>query len=223
MDTFLFPQGPDGKPPQVQRKNVLLDATIRDFSGGWNVVDNDLNLDTKFSKLLENMQRSIDGSNSVRPGTRLFADTEDYLDEIINCEYFNNFIVCVGANGKLVKIDSSGIVTEIWNDNLAGALPGAPSGWATTVFASFAQFNGSLIVCNGVNKPLIIDTSMNVTFLQDLADKTNTNTPIARFVVAHGRYLVMAGSLDDGLEDRLFISATDVGGTWVGDSAPNDA
>ena len=33
----------------------------------------------------------------------------------------------------------------------------------------------------------------------------------------------MGGSLSVGEEDRLFISATDVGGTFVGDSSPNDA
>ena len=223
VDTFLFPQGPGGRPSSISRGNVLLDATIRDFSGGWNVVDNDLNLQTKFSKTLENMQRGIDGSNSVRPGTELFSDVEDFGGEIINCEYYNNFIVTVSYDGIICKIDSNGVATGIFNDDLASSLPGSPDGWSTTTFASFAQFNGSLIICNGINKPLIVDTSMNVTFLQDLADLSNANTPIARFVVAHGRYLVMAGSLATGEEDRLFISATDVGGTWLGDSGPNDA
>jgi hypothetical protein len=223
VDSFLFPQGPRGRSAQVSRGNVLLDATIRDFSGGWNVVDNDLNLSSKFAKILQNMQRGIDGALNVRPGTELFADTSDHLDEIVNCEYYNNFIVCVGANGKIVRIDGTGNIELIWDDNLASSLKGNPSGWSTTTFVSFAQFNGDLILCNGTNKPLIINTSMNVSYLQDLADLTNANTPTARFVVAHGRYLVMGGSLVVGEEDRLFISATDVGGTFVGDSSPNDA
>ena len=166
VDTFLFPQGPKGRPSTISRGNVLLDATIRDFSGGWNVVDNDLNLQTKFSKTLENMQRSIDGSNSIRPGTELFSDVGDFGGEIINCEYYNNFIVTVSSDGIICKVDSNGVATVIFNDNLAGSLPGSPSSWSTTAFASFAQFNGSLIICNGVNKPLIVNTSMNVTFLQ---------------------------------------------------------
>ena len=65
VDTFLFPQGPRGRSSQVSRGNVLLDATIRDFSGGWNVVDNDLNLSSKFAKTLQNMQRGIDGALNV--------------------------------------------------------------------------------------------------------------------------------------------------------------
>jgi len=214
----MFPKG-----AKINRQSILLDATIRDYSGGWNVVDNDLNLDTKFSKILENMQRGLDGANEVRPGTVLFGDTSEYLDEIINCEYFNNFIVCVGKNGKIVSVDSRGIVREIWSDDWAGNLAGSPLGWDTTLFVSFAVFNGELIICNGVNKPVIVSTGMNVIYLKDLADNTNAFTPIARFVIAHGRYLVMGGSLTVGEEDKLFISSTDTSGTWVGNSDPNDA
>ena len=208
---------------QIQRQNLLLDATIRDFSGGWNVVDADLNLDTKFSKILENMQRGIDGANSVRPGTKLFAETSAHLDEIINVKYFSGHLVAVGKNGKIVRVDASGDVTLIWDDNFASSLSGSPDGWDTTTFVSFAEFNGDLIICNGVNKPLIIDVAVNCTYLQDLADLSNANTPICRFVVAHGRYLVMSGDLTPGNEDILYISNTDTSGTWLGDSAPNDA
>ena len=223
VSTFLFPQGPQGRSAQVSRSNQLRDATIRDFSGGWNVVDNDLNLDTKFSKVLENMQRGIDGANEIRPGTKLFSETNAYLDEIVNCEYFSGHIVAVGENGKMVAIDSAGAVKEIWSDTWANALAGSPDGWSATSFVSFAIFNGELIVVNGVNKPVKINSSMSASYLIDLADESNVNTPICRFIIAHGRYLVMAGSLAIGEEDILFISATDVGGTWLGDSAPNDA
>ena len=207
----------------IQRGNRMLDATIRDFSGGWNVVDNDLNLDTKFSKVLQNMQRGIDGSNNVRPGTKLFAETEDHLDEIINCEYFSAHIIVVGRNGKLVAIDANGSVLLIWDDDRASKLKGEPNGWSTTTFASFAVFNGDLIVCNGINKPLIVKPNLDTEYLKDLGDDSNANTPIARFVVTHGRYLVMAGSLAPNEEDYLFISNTDTSGTWVGDSGPNDS
>jgi hypothetical protein len=223
MDTFLFPTGPRGRQANVQRGNVLLDATIRDFSGGWNESDNDLNLDTKYAKKLENMHRALDGSQEVRPGTRLFADTSDYIDEIINIAYFNGFLVAVGQNGKVVKIDSIGSVSLIWDDNIASALAGSPSGWTTTTFVSYTIFNGELILCNGQNKPLIVHNDMQCEFLKDLADDSNANTPVCRFVVTHNRYLIMSGSTVPGEEDRLFISNTDTSGTWVGDSAPNDA
>ena len=133
------------KDKRVQRPNVLKDVTIRDFSGGWNVIDNDLNLSSKFSKTLKNMQRSVDGANEVRPGTELFADAKEFLDEIIDCEYFNGNIIAVGLNGKLVKIDSTGKVSLIWDDEIASKLPGAPKGWSATVFASFAVFNSVVL------------------------------------------------------------------------------
>jgi len=217
-DTFLFPRN-----AKISRGNRLLDATIRDFSGGWNVVDSDLNLDTKFSKILENMQRGIDGANSVRPGTVLFAETSEFLDEIINCEYYSGHIIAVGKNGKIVKIDATGNVHEIWSDDWANNLKGSPDGWNTTTFVSFAVFNGDLIVCNGVNKPVIISASLAASYLKDLADDSNANTPIARFVFTRGRYLLMAGDTSSGAEDRLYISNTDTSGTWAGDSDPNDA
>jgi hypothetical protein len=207
----------------MQRSNPLLDATIRDFSGGWNVVDNDLNLNTKYSKILENTHRGVDGANVIRPGTRLFAETSEHLDKIINCEYFNGYIIAVGSNGQMVSINSVGSVRSIWSDDWANNLAGSPNGWDTTPSASFALFNGDLIVCNGVNKPVIINSSMEASYLKDLADDSNANTPIARFVMTQGRYLVMSGSLTAGQEDVIYISATDISGTWVGDSAPNDA
>ena len=205
----------------IQRSNVLQDATIRDFSGGLNVVDNDLNLTTKFSKELTNLQRSVDGGIEVRPGTKLFADCSEHLSDIVNCEFFSNHIVAVGTNGKLVRITSSGEVILIWDDEFANALPGSPDGWAETSFCSFTVFNGALIVANGINKPLSIDSNLNVTYLNDASTGSNANTPIARYVRAHGRYLVFAGDPDN--VDRLHISATDTAGVFVGDAPPNDA
>jgi hypothetical protein len=206
-----------GRAVQIQRRNLMLDATIRDFSGGWNVIDNDLNLDTKYAKILENMQRGSDGSNSVRPGTELFAETSDYLDKIINCFYFSGYIVAVGLNGKIVRVSDDGSVTLIWDANFASSLDGSPDPWVTTPFASATIFNGELIVANGINKPLIINSSVNVTYLHDPATGSNANTPIARFVLTHGRYLVMAGSVAIGEEDKLFISGTDTSGVFLND------
>ncbi len=216
VDTFLFPER-----KRIQRSNVMLDATIRDFSGGWNVVDNDLNLSTKYSKILRNMQRNIDGSNAVRYGTKLFAETSDHLDRIVACEYYNANIICVGQNGKIVRVDATGTVYEIWSDDWANNLTGNPSGWSTTDFASFTLFAGKLIIANGLNKPLIVDTNLMCEYLNDPATGSNVNTPIARYVLAHGRYLVMAGDPTD--VDLLHISSTDTSGVFLNDDAPNDA
>lgn len=53
---------------------ALPSATIRDFGGGWNVSDSDLNLNSKFQPVSENIVRGVDGSFSPRQGYALFAD-----------------------------------------------------------------------------------------------------------------------------------------------------
>lgn len=207
---------------KIRRGNLLRDVTIRDFSGGWNAVDNDLNLSSKFAKFLQNLQRNPDGSLSVRPGTKLFADTSEYLDKIIGMWFFSNHIIAAGKNGRLVAINSTGTVKDIWSDEWAATLPGSPEGWDTDLeVVTAAVFNGELILCNGVNKPITVDGLLSVTFLQDLATKSNANTPVGKYIKAHGRYLVIGG-ISTALS-TIAISATDIAGTWFGDAAPNDA
>jgi hypothetical protein len=204
-----------GRPPK--KADVLKDVTIRDFSGGWNVIDSDLNLSSKFAKRLINWQRDTDGGMGIRPGTKKFADTNTYLDEIIHIAYYNGFLVAIGANGKLVSVDSVGSVLLIWDDNWAAALPGAPLGWSTGLtYASSTIYNGDLIICNGIDKPLRINSSMTCQYLTDLGTGSNANTPICRYVATQGRYLLMAGDPDN--EDRLHISGTD-NTTFVNDPA----
>lgn len=47
---------------------------VRDFGGGLNVVDDDLNLSAEFQPVLDNVHRGVDNTLSVRWGTELFAD-----------------------------------------------------------------------------------------------------------------------------------------------------
>ena len=55
-------------------RSRLQEAQIRDFSGGWNVADTDLNLISKFQVVSDNINRGSDGSFTPRWGTGLFAD-----------------------------------------------------------------------------------------------------------------------------------------------------
>lgn len=199
---------------RIQRQEVLREITVRDFSGGWNVVDNDLNLDSKFSTILRNIHRSVDGANSVRPGCELFTDISSIIPTIINMEYFAENLIVVGSNGKLVRVDKNGDFYLLFDQKFANALPGSPNPWGTTDFVSFATFNAELVVCNGLDKPLTISKGMKVTYLQDLATGSNANTPICKYVKTIGRYLVMAGDPDN--VSTLYISGTDTT-TFVGD------
>ena len=56
----------------------LLTTTIREFDGGLNVVNDDLNMDTRFSKIENNVFNNIDGTKSKRYGTKYFTDVKKY-------------------------------------------------------------------------------------------------------------------------------------------------
>ena len=55
----------------------LKTTTVRDFDGGWNVIDSDLNLAPRFAKVLDNMFRGDGGFNQIRFGTSAFAAGDD--------------------------------------------------------------------------------------------------------------------------------------------------
>jgi hypothetical protein len=57
--------------------------------------------------------------------------------------------------------------------------------------------------------------------LIDLGTLTNINTPVGKYVIAHGQYTCIAGVASD--PSKLYISARGTSGTYFGDPAPNDA
>lgn len=192
--------------PKMRQSKSLESTTYRDFTGGLNVIDDDMNLSYKFATISKNIYADSDGSMRVRYGTQLFTVLPE---PVINIEYFNASIIAVTNTGKIYNILGDGSFTLIW------------SSWSATEFCSFAQFDGNLIICNGIDKPVTIDSNFVVTFLEDLGTLTNINVPVCKYVVSNGRYLVMAG--DPLNPERVHISAKDAPGTWTGDPPPNDA
>jgi hypothetical protein len=201
----------------------LKSATVRDFSGGYNTLDSELNLASKFSTRMFNIHHTASNTVRKRYGTRFFADLTLYTTTadvyVVNIEYYNASLIAVMSNGEVLAILADASVTRIWDDATA-VLKGATNGWSDTEFASFAQFNGELIICNGVDKPIIVNTSLQVDYLQDLATFSNLNVPICRYVTSCSRFLIMAG--DPTAPNRIHISNRDTSGTWFGDADPND-
>lgn len=216
-----------GKRPQrINRQDILRSATIREFDGGWNVIDNDLNLSTRFAKVLDNMSRLQDGSIGVRWGTRLFSNLSSVMqsgETLINVYYYDEHLVAVGSKGYVYKVNTNGVATAIWTPTIAATLVGSPPFWSATTFASFAVFNGELIICNGVDKPLLVnfDRSTPCAYLVDVPSGSNANTPICKYVIAANSYVIMAG--DPLHPSRVHISNLNSSGTWYGDAPPNDA
>lgn len=202
---------------QNKEGNVLLTTTVRDFTGGLNVTDNDLNMKPKYAKTLDNIERSLDGTLSIRPGTRLFSTLNAGADtsNVVNIMYFNGFVITVQTTGRVCKVDGNGVVTSL------------STAWGATTFVSFTVFNSQLILCNGVNKPLIIEGNINkanymlCVALVDLATVSNVNTPIGKLVISHGQYTIIAGI--STVPSTLYISNRGTSGTYLADPAPNDA
>src|SRR5580765_6385526 len=55
---------------------ALENTTIRDFGGGWNVADSDVNLQSRYQPISDNMRRGLDGSLSVRSGYGLWCNLQ---------------------------------------------------------------------------------------------------------------------------------------------------
>lgn len=206
-----------------QPQSNLLTTTVRQFEGGLNVMDTDLNMSPKFARILDNLERATDGSLALRPGTLLFS-TLPTTSPIVNHIYFMGYIIVVQQSGAFTKVAGDGTCTQMW-------LVGQPAGtnpWTSgTTYTSFTLFNNNLIACNGKDKPIIIKGKttdpnyMQAQFLVDEATGSNVNTPIGKYCVTHSEYMVISGVSTD--PTKLFISAKDTSGTFYGDPAPNDA
>ena len=201
------------------KNRALQQLTARDFGGGLDIVDSELNLTSRFSTILTNMVPDENGAIQTRWGTRLYADVA--TSRIIGMEYFYVYIIVAFSDGTLKAIDASGTITTIWNGTIAAALPGSPGGWSAVRSVCFAQFDGALIITNGIDKPIIVTKTLATSYLQDLGSGSNINVPICKYCCTHSNYLVMAG--DPLKPGRLHISNVGTSGTWVGDLPPNDA
>ena len=216
MNTSAFPNLKKARP----RFNNITDATLRDFSGGLKVVESDVTLKSKYAVVLDNMFTNDDFSQTLRFGTKEFADTGTGT-VILETIFFANSIIACLTNGQIKAINSAGTVVTIWSTAIAAALPGAPAGWGTTAtHIDSTEDSGSLIITNNVDKPIIISQGLTVDYLQDLATLTNINTPIGRHIVTVGDFTVMSFA---GNDPEIAISSQNASGTWVGDAPPNNA
>jgi len=212
-------------------RESLRTSTVRSFEGGLNVADTDLNMSPKFARVLDNLERNLDGTLSVRPGTRLRAVVAPGGDvsDIVNCTYFAGYVITVQKSGRVARTDGAGVTTEM------ARVAGVPI-WTANSFTNvnFTVFNSDLILVNGVQKPYIIggraDAPGYLTqdLLHDLATGGlgNTNTPISKYVVTHGRYVVHGWLPPQGAvapfntrsrPSTIVISARDTSGTYPGD------
>lgn len=131
-------------------------------------------------------------------------------------------ISCSWATDVLTITDTAGRAASGFTlDGGAGAAAyDNPDLWSSSATqVNFAEFGGELTIVNGVDKPVLVDTTLACNYLQDGASGSNANVPICQYVLAINHYVVMAG--DPTAPNTLYISHKDAAGTWEGDAAPN--
>lgn len=200
-------------PKMRRRVSNLKSATARQFTGGLNVVDSELNLSSKYARVLDNIHRGLDGAMQIRQGTELFVDYNNISDGFtLNGTYFANHLITVNDVGQVFATDGTGAVSRIWDLSIAAGTRLGLVTWGETAYVAFEEFGGELTVHNGVDKPLVVNMSLNVDYLADPATGSNINVPIGRIVCKFNKHLVVAVGSD------LCVSDENAAGVWTGDA-----
>lgn len=209
--------------PAKRIATKLQTATIRNFTGGWNSLDDDTNLSTKFAVVLQNMHRGTNNEHILRFGSRWYTDVKYVVSgDIVNHTYFNGRLISVTDEGEITSTDGGGITNAIFNASIAAGLPGSPAGWTNpTDRANFVPFKTSLIIHNGVDKPLVVSSLFGTSYLSDPSTGSNANVPIGKFGTVVGNYHVIGGI--PGEPTLIYISSVGTSGVFPGDPAPNDS
>lgn len=212
--------------PKSTRRRIATkveSVTMRGFGGGWNTVDDDVSMRPTYLRNSKNFYRSSSGSQILRFGNEYFTDTAVGANSpIVDMTYFNGRLVNVHENGQITTSTDAGTIALIWSDAIAALLPGAPSGWAAGVtLVTFVPSKNTLIIHNGTDKPLSVSSAFAVTYLQDLASGSNTNTPIGKYGCIAANYHCVAGIA--GSPTEIVISSAGAPGTFPGDPPPNDS
>jgi hypothetical protein len=209
-------------------------STLKGFGGGWNAIDDDLSMSPSYQVSLVNFHRTTSGAQAVRFGQRFNADIRNVRNSpIVDGYYYNGRNVVVTESGNVLILNETGSsIVEIWNNTIAGALPGAPTGWTGGVkHVSFVPFKDTLIIHNGKDKPITISALFAVNYLQDLATGSNANVPIANYGCVAANYHCLAstvttsggGTILNYNKTEVVISSKGSAGTFPLDPAPNDA
>jgi len=201
----------------------LVPLTIRGFGGGLNAVDNDIEMDPRFQKVLNNFRRTPKGSQVIRFGSNWFTDVNSVSNSpIVDEVFFSNAIISPLENGNVVATDVNGVDSIIWSDAIAAALLGSPDGWTPGVDSvDFVPFKNKLVIHNGVDKPIFFTATLVGNYLQDEATGSNVNVPIGKYGCVVGNYHCVAGI--PAAPTTVYVTAKGTIGTFPGDPPPNDA
>lgn len=170
----------------------LQETTIRDFGGGWNVSDSDLNLSSRFQPISDNVVRGIDGSFSARQGMSLWCDFKtgsefDYGDQ-------TRTVATVVGSGKL---------TVTWPAH------GFASGDHITISEAVAHNGITADAINGTHGIVVVDA--NTFFFTAHEPATSTASSSVTWSVERDTHLLGGNIIHEHYFNRRLIVFTDIG------------
>ena len=165
----------------------LLTTTVREFDGGLNVVNSDLNMDTRYSKVETNIFNNIDGTKSKRYGTKFYLDVKNF--SIITETYEN----CEVVTTKTLTIKQpSGSYVAVGSYKVNITSPTNIAGEYKVEFANTKNFQINLN--NDITETEFAE--IKYTYRSDV-ERTDTNCPVTtskllKFLVdeEHNRLLI---------------------------------
>ena len=172
----------------------LPDTTIRDFGGGWNTSDSDLNLSSRYQPISDNIARGIDGSFSPRMGVALDYDFR------------------TGSETTLTAIPVD-ITTTLDTPAITFEFPaahGLTSGNHVTIAGltgTFATIEASEI--NGTHAVLVVNATTVKFYVRAVANATATTTHTVDVVT--DTHLIGGNIIHDRYFNRRLIVFTDIG------------
>ena len=168
-------------------------ATIRDFGGGWNVSDSDLNLNSRYQPISVNVVRGIDGSFSARQGMGLYSDFEDG-DE-----------VTVTGTFDMATVNLSPAIT------LTDTAHGRASGDHITISGVLTDVNGiPAASINGTHGILVIDPD-TIKFYCDAAATSTATDSVASLTLTYDNHLIGGNIIHEQYFNRRLLVFTDMG------------
>lgn len=172
----------------------LEDTTIRDFGGGWNVSDSDLNLSSRYQPISDNVMRGIDGSFFPRMGMGLYADFKNGTETL-----------SAGISVNFAAVDTTSKLTLVFPapHGLANGNHITISGLVLDVFGiDFNQINGThgVLVVNGTTVTIQV---------QDVATSTGNSDRVVN--VLKDTHLLGGNIIHDQYFNRRLIVFTDIG------------
>lgn len=153
----------------------LSTTTIREFSGGLNVVTDDLNMDTRYSKVETNVFNKINGTKAKRYGTKYLTNVKSYP------QITETFATVNNVSKHIVTIPQDTIHDVNLNDTITISAPLEIAGTYTVIISSSASFIVQL------NLTPSQQSYNNITFIINSDNKSQT---ISNGIVSNNRLII---------------------------------